>query len=71
MKFSIAAALPLLVGACSALPELDTAPGLTAAATPSSVATAQPGPAVAYGGYRLQEPADWRSLNDEQREGGE
>ncbi|ASP23457.1 hypothetical protein ANTHELSMS3_05077 (plasmid) [Antarctobacter heliothermus] len=71
MKLAIAAGLPLLVGACSALPELDTAPGLTAAAKTTPATMAQPGPAVAYMGYRVQEPADWRSLNDAQREGGE
>lgn len=71
MKLAIAAGLPLLVGACAALPELDTAPGLTAASVAPPATMAQPGPNVAYAGYRLQEPADWRSLNDAQREGGE
>ncbi|WP_143597948.1 hypothetical protein [Thioclava sp. JM3] len=71
MKILLAASLPLFGAACSALPELETVPALTAAATSPVVASAQPGPVVAYAGYSVGEPAEWRTLNDEQREGGE
>lgn len=70
MKIPFAAGLPLLVAACTALPELDTAPALTAPALQTPVGAAHAGPTVDYTARSITEPGDWRQLNDAQAPGG-
>ncbi|MFC0159194.1 MULTISPECIES: hypothetical protein [Mameliella] len=66
MKNLTAAILPLLAAGCASVAELDDAPAFIAAANPVAVAPAHPAPSVDYAQHRIEEPADWRGLNDAQ-----
>jgi hypothetical protein len=71
VKLLLAASLPLVGAACSALPDLEPAAAVSAPATAPVASPAMSGPRVSYVGYHVDEPEDWRTLNDKQREGGE
>jgi hypothetical protein len=66
MTFRFAAFLPLALAGCAQPLALPDARGLTRAADPVATFAAPAGPAVAYSGYRITEPMDWRLLNDAQ-----
>lgn len=68
MKIMQAALLPLLAAGCAPVAELDASPTLVAASHTVVTAPAEPGPAVAYTRHRIEEPGDWRALNDAQSE---
>lgn len=67
MKILIAAALvPLILAACAPLEALPSDAGLAAADPVRILSPAPNGPTVAYAGYRVIQPADWRAVNDGQ-----
>lgn len=70
LKKLFAAVLPFLVAGCASVGELEDVSALTAAADPAVAGPAPSGPNVAYTPHSIEDPADWRSLNDAQREGG-
>ena len=67
MRILFAAAVPLGLGACAPLEPLPLA-AAPAAFADLPVPNAPAGPAVAYNGYRVVQPADWRGVNDAQAE---
>ncbi|WP_424934442.1 hypothetical protein [Amaricoccus macauensis] len=71
MKIMFAALAPLLVAACAPVNELEDASLLTAATDPSVSGPAVSGPGVAYAPHILEEPANWRALNDAQGGSGQ
>lgn len=69
MKKLTAAMLPLLASGCASVAELNDAPAFTVAANPAVVAEVRPAPGIEYTQYRIEDPADWRGLNDAQSGG--
>lgn len=67
MKSIFAAVVPLALAACSPLEPLPSGGVLTGPANSDRIHAGAPsGPVVAYSGYRVIEPGDWRSVNDGQ-----
>lgn len=63
----IAVSAVLAIPACSPFPELPSSAELTAPADASRrIGPAPSAPRVAWGGYRVQEPGDWRGVNASQ-----
>lgn len=66
MKIMIAVFAPLAMAACSPLEPLPVGvENFTSANSPTHL---HDGPTVEYLGYRVVEPADWRGVNDSQKE---
>ena len=64
MKIFVAATVPLALAACSPLEPL---PLGAEPLSPTPIAVPAPaGPMVAYDGYRVVQPSDWRGVNDAQ-----
>lgn len=70
MKILLAASLPLVLAGCGQpfVPPPETA--LTRPADPATARLAPAGPTVTFNARRIEEPGDWRSLNDAQVPGG-
>ncbi|MCT4372036.1 MULTISPECIES: hypothetical protein [Roseobacteraceae] len=68
MKILHAAFLPLLAAGCASVAELDASPTLVAATNSGMTALAEAGPTVTYTRHAIEEPGDWRALNDAQSE---
>ncbi|SMX49713.1 hypothetical protein [Maliponia aquimaris] len=66
MKKLTAAMLPLLAAGCASVAELNDATAFIVAANPVVVSQVRPAPGVDYTAYRIEDPADWRGLNDAQ-----
>tara|TARA_B100001939_G_C16580408_1_gene462495 strand:+ start:154 stop:390 length:237 start_codon:yes stop_codon:yes gene_type:complete len=66
MKILVAASVPLVVAACSPLEPLPVGAENTSSTHLST--HLQAAPSVEYLGYQVVEPADWRRVNDSQRE---
>lgn len=66
MKIMIAAVLPLAFAACAPLEPLPVGAETSASAIPTT--HLHSAPPVEYSGYKVVEPADWRGVNDSQRE---
>ena len=66
MRFLFAAAVPLTLAGCSQPDAPPVVTSLTKSADPSLARPAPPGPGVAYSKRSIEEPGDWRRLNDEQ-----
>ena len=69
MKIAMAAIVPLVLAACSPLDPLPSGADVLDPAGPRRLHAAPPGPRVAYPGYRVVEPGDWRGVNDAQAGG--
>ena len=66
MKTMFAAVLPLAFAACAPLEPLPVGAENSAPANPTTHLHAAP--PVEYLGYQVVEPADWRGVNNSQRE---
>lgn len=66
MRFLFAAAVPLALAGCSQLEAPPVVTSLTTSADPSLTRPAPRGPGVVYSKRNIEEPGDWRRLNDEQ-----
>ena len=64
MRIFVAATVPLALAACSPLEPLPLGAGPLGLAPMVSPSPA--GPMVAYDGYRVVQPSDWRGVNDAQ-----
>ena len=66
MKILFAAAVPLALAGCSQpfVPPVVTS--LVEAANPATARIAPDGPVVGHSSRAIEEPGDWRSLNDAQ-----
>lgn len=70
MKTFIAAAVPLALAGCAQPDALPLATPFLSAADPGLAYSAPAGPEVIHTRRSIEEPGDWRRLNDAQAPGG-